>query len=37
MIDFLRGKVAYVEADHIVIDAGYIGYKVFCADPYAFP
>lgn len=37
MIDFLRGRVAHVEADSIVLDTGSVGYRVYCANPYAFP
>lgn len=37
MIDFLRGKIAYVERDYIVLDTGSAGYRIYCANPYAFP
>ncbi|MGI2292633.1 Holliday junction branch migration protein RuvA [Paenibacillus sp. GXUN7292] len=36
MIDFLRGKVALLEADYIVLDVRDIGYRVFTPNPYAF-
>lgn len=36
MIDFLRGQVAHMESDYVVIDTGSVGYRVFCANPYAF-
>lgn len=36
MIDFVEGIVAYTELDHVVIDTGGIGYRVFCPNPFAF-
>ncbi|HEX7055621.1 MAG TPA: Holliday junction branch migration protein RuvA [Bacilli bacterium] len=36
MIDFLRGSVAHVAEDYVVIDVGGVGYRVFCANPYVF-
>lgn len=36
MIDFIRGSVVHIEADYIVLDVHGIGYRVFCANPYAF-
>lgn len=36
MIDFLRGQAVHSEPDYIVVDVGGIGYRVFCANPYAF-
>lgn len=35
MIDFLRGTVAHREADYVVLDVQGVGYRVFCANPYA--
>lgn len=35
MIDFLRGIPAHAEADYVVLDVGGVGYRVFCANPYA--
>lgn len=35
MIDFLRGMLAHREADYIVLDVNGVGYRVFCANPYA--
>lgn len=35
MIDFLRGKPAHIEADYVVLDVHGVGYRVFCANPYA--
>jgi len=37
MIDFLRGQVAYVETEYIVLDVQGVGYRVFCPNPYVFP
>lgn len=36
MIDFLKGTIAYVEAEYIVLDVQDVGYRVFTANPYAF-
>jgi Holliday junction DNA helicase RuvA len=36
MIEFLRGPVAYVETEYIVIDVHGVGYQVFCAHPHRF-
>ncbi|MFD2116456.1 Holliday junction branch migration protein RuvA [Paenibacillus yanchengensis] len=36
MIDFLRGDVAHVESDYIVIEVNGIGYRVFTPNPYLF-
>jgi len=33
MIDFLRGKLAYKEADYVVVDVHGVGYQLFCANP----
>jgi len=35
MIDFLRGSVVVRDADSIVIDVNGVGYRVFCANPFA--
>lgn len=35
MIDFLRGAVAHREAEFVVLDVRGVGYRVFCANPYA--
>lgn len=35
MIDFLRGKLAFADADYVVLDVQGVGYRVFCANPYA--
>lgn len=35
MIDFLRGRVAHLETDFVVLDVNGVGYRVFCANPYA--
>lgn len=36
MIDYLKGQVAHVEAEYIVLDVRDIGYRVFTPSPYAF-
>lgn len=36
MIDYVRGPVAHMESDSIVIDVQGIGYRIFCPNPYAF-
>jgi Holliday junction DNA helicase RuvA len=33
MIDFVRGKISYREADYVVLDVQGIGYRLFCANP----
>jgi Holliday junction DNA helicase RuvA len=35
MIDFLRGKLIYREADYVVLDVNGVGYRLFCANPFA--
>jgi Holliday junction DNA helicase RuvA len=35
MIDFLRGHIVHREADYIVLDVQGVGYRLFCANPYA--
>jgi len=36
MIDFVEGAIAYIDAEYIVVQAGGIGYRIFCPNPYAF-
>ncbi|CAJ1003385.1 MULTISPECIES: Holliday junction branch migration protein RuvA [Bacillales] len=36
MIDFVEGTLAYLDAEYIVIEAGGIGYRLFCPNPYQF-
>ncbi|NOU96050.1 Holliday junction branch migration protein RuvA [Paenibacillus sp. LMG 31456] len=35
MIDFLRGIVAHRETEYVVLDVRGVGYRVFCANPFA--
>lgn len=35
MIDFLRGTHAFTDTDFVVLDVQGVGYRVFCANPYA--
>lgn len=34
MIDFIRGKVAHLESEYVVLDVHDIGYRVFTPNPY---
>ncbi|MFC4600382.1 Holliday junction branch migration protein RuvA [Cohnella hongkongensis] len=34
MIDYLRGKVAHVEAEYVVLDVRDVGYQVYTPNPY---
>lgn len=36
MIDFIDGEIAYFNAGAVVVQAGGIGYSVFCPDPHTF-
>ena len=36
MIDFIRGEVAHIESEYIVLDVRDIGYRVFTPSPFAF-
>lgn len=36
MIDFVRGQVAHLENDYVVLDVQGIGYRVYCPNPYVF-
>lgn len=36
MIDFLRGKPVFVDAEAVVLDVRDVGYRVFCPNPYLF-
>lgn len=35
MIDFLRGRIAHIETDYVVLDVRDVGYRVFVPNPYA--
>ena len=34
MIDYLRGKVAHLESEYVVLDVHDVGYRVFTPNPY---
>lgn len=36
MIDFLRGEVAYIEADYVALDVQGVGYQVYCPNPFYY-
>lgn len=36
MIDFLRGTVAHLENEYVVLDVQGVGYRIFCPNPYFF-
>ena len=36
MIDYLRGQIRLIETEFIVIDVSGVGYRVFCANPFAY-
>ncbi len=36
MIDYLRGKIAHIDVDYIVVDVNGMGYRVFCSNPYIY-
>ncbi|WP_139490309.1 Holliday junction branch migration protein RuvA [Brevibacillus dissolubilis] len=36
MIDFVEGKVEYIDAEYVVLSASGVGYRVFTPNPYAF-
>jgi Holliday junction DNA helicase RuvA len=36
MIDFVEGTLCYLDAEYVVVEAGGIGYRLFCPNPYQF-
>jgi Holliday junction DNA helicase RuvA len=36
VIEFIRGQIAFVETDYVVLDVQGIGYQVYCGNPYRF-
>ncbi|QQE73270.1 Holliday junction branch migration protein RuvA [Brevibacillus composti] len=36
MIDFVEGTLAYLDSEYVVLEAGGIGYRLFCPNPYHF-
>lgn len=37
MYDYIKGILTYTEHDHVVVEAGGIGYRIFCANPNNIP
>jgi holliday junction DNA helicase RuvA len=35
MIDFIRGQLALVESEYVVLDVQGVGYRLFCANPFS--
>ncbi|WLV23671.1 Holliday junction branch migration protein RuvA [Aciduricibacillus chroicocephali] len=36
MIAYVKGKLAFITDDTVVLDVGGLGYEIFCANPYKF-
>jgi len=36
MIAYLKGKLAYIQEESVIVDVGGVGYEVLCANPFAF-
>ncbi len=36
MIDFVEGTLCYIDTEYVVVEAGGIGYRLFCPNPYQF-
>jgi len=36
MIDYVKGKIAHLDSEYVVVDVRDIGYRVFTPNPYAF-
>lgn len=35
MYDYIKGTLTYTDIDHVVVEAGGIGYRIFCGNPSA--
>lgn len=33
MYDYIRGRLTYQDFDHVVVETGGVGYRIFCANP----
>lgn len=36
MIAYVKGKLAFITEDTVIMDVGGIGYEIFCANPYKY-
>ncbi|WNF37598.1 Holliday junction branch migration protein RuvA [Bacillaceae bacterium IKA-2] len=36
MIEFLKGKLSYIDTQYIVIETNGVGYQIFCANPFIY-
>jgi len=36
MIEFLKGKLSYIDTQFVVVDINGVGYQVFCANPFIY-
>lgn len=36
MIEFVRGKIVYIDTQYIVVDVLGIGYQIYCANPFIY-
>lgn len=36
MIEFLIGKIKYIDTQYVVVDVNSVGYQVFCANPFIY-
>lgn len=36
MIEFIRGQVAFIESEYVVLDVNGVGYQIYCAQPVRF-
>lgn len=36
MIEFLKGKLSYIDTQYVVIDTNGVGYQIFCANPFIY-
>ena len=36
MIEFLNGKINYIDTQYIVLEVNNVGYQVYCANPFIY-